>query len=1165
MKRSIRFLSLLVLALWTGGNAWALEQDSNGVYQIGTAQDLAEFANLVNSARQYGINAVLTADIDFTANSEMIGVEGKPYNGTFDGQGHKVTIAYNTTANETALFRRTNGATIKNLAVAGTITTTGQFAGGIISGVWETTTLEGCTSSVVISDTQSGDGTHGGLIARLSNTNSVTIKNCAFTGELNAPNRTGSGGILGWPDNGGTKVQIQNCLVSGTINLVQDNNNNDIIVRNSATVTNCYFINANGQKNSKGAIQATTEQASSGELCFKLNGNQSDNVAWFQTLGTDNEPSPIGTDVVYAIGALDCAGNAKGDVSYSNTFSEPTRDDHQWNDWGFCTNCNEMQPDFLTLEDGYYLISNKYEYNWFMVYVNNGHADANAKLTQDLDLSDYTFVSIGNDANRYHGTFDGQCFRIKNMTISGTTKELGFFNVCSNATIKNLILDASCNINSGDCTAALVGCCNGSGTLAIENVGVECNVTGTGPNAAAFVGCNYGGIAIQIKNCYNTGNITAGHESAVFSGWFGNNGSAKVENSWNTGKVTGQDGQNSLGRGIGASQFVNTYDLNSKNNGISETVLADYTAEWLTSGQLAYVLNGNKSENVSWYQLIGTDEHPYPFGEAIVYAGGDKNCDGTPKGDTAFSNTQGGNQDPHQFGEWGFCTVCDAIQPEFAALEDGVYQITNAKELNWLAVWTDREDASVKAVMTQDIDMSEVPNFPGLGSGTRNFTGEFDGQRHILSNLKMEWTDRNEGVGFVNRAASGAKVKNLTIANSCSFKGNKAVAGIIGGLYGGGDVYIENCGNEGAVESTGQNAGGIVGVCFNGTILHLTNVYNIGTITGATAGESGSLSGWMANAVIENCYSVAGYPTAEDTHGFQQGNQFARGSGIKLTNCYDFGTGDWGTNNGDWGSAFGDGRKIADADDETEMSRVFAGLFDGDGGNVWRMEYNGDWPHPVLYDTDVVLKENNYNRFVAADDVDLTLVRTTVAGTWNTICLPFDVADPTTLFGTGAKVAELQSLEGTTLKFSVVNAIEAGKPYLVLPTEAMTEKALTGVSLVAGTTDVPAGDLTFTGVYDPTAAAAGSLFISTGNKLSESNGEGTIKAFRAYFQVAEGGAKAVDFVVDDVATGIINIDGTVLTDGSTYDLQGRRVSIGSANAKPARGLYIVNGKKTIVK
>ena len=175
------------------------------------------------------------------------------------------------------------------------------------------------------------------------------------------------------------------------------------------------------------------------------------------------------------------------------------------------------------------------------------------------------------------------------------------------------------------------------------------------------------------------------------------------------------------------------------------------------------------------------------------------------------------------------------------------------------------------------------------------------------------------------------------------------MGGIIGGLYGGGDVYIDNCGNEGAVESTGQNAGGIVGVCFNGTILHLTNVYNIGTITGATAGESGSLSGWMANAVIENCYSVAGYPTAEDTHGFQQGNQFARGSGIKLTNCYDFGTGDWGTNNGDWGSAFGDGRKIADADDETEMSRVFAGLFDGNGGNVWRMEYNGDWPHPVLY------------------------------------------------------------------------------------------------------------------------------------------------------------------------------------------------------------------------
>ena len=812
-----------------------------------------------------------------------------------------------------------------------------------------------------------------------------------------------------------------------------------------------------------------------------------------------------------------------------------------------------------TKDGDYYLIGSVAEFGWFAAYIASDDTKASkARLTADLDFTTEGFFPLASDKFKFKGELDGAGHTVK-FNITGAYNNVALVRFATDgANIHDLVVEGSVEGNAK--VGGVIAHLHDGGEVKLTNVINKATVHSSGSsdaNAAGLVGCAEGSTKLTALNCANLGAVSGQDgQCAAFCGW--SQPGTTFTNCWNGGAISNYDGTSQLYRNSGAVSAVNCYDATGNSSYGQGEKLAQAT---IASGELCYMLNGKKSTDVAWFQTIGTDEHPLPFGTAIVYANGAYQCDGlTPKegSEKTFSNTEGNTIDPHQWNDWGFCTVCDAIQPDFVTLTDGVYQITNAKELNWLAVWTDREDASVKAVMTQDIDMSEVANFPGLGSGARNFTGEFDGQRHILSNLKMNWTDRNEGVGFVNRAANGAKVKNLTIANTCSFKGQKAVGGIIGGLYGGGDVYIDNCGNEGAVESTGQNAGGIVGVCFNGTILHLTNVYNIGIITGATAGESGSLSGWMANAVIKNCYSVAGYPTADDTHGFQEGNQFARGSGIQLTNCYDFGTGDWGTNNGDWGSAFGDGRKITDADDETEMSRVFAGLFDGDGGNVWRMEYN-DWPHPVLYDTDVVLKENNYNRFVEASNVDLTLVRTTVAGTWNTICLPFDVADPTTLFGTGAKVAELQSLEGTTLKFSVVSAIEAGKPYLVLPTEAMTEKALTGVSLVAGTTDIPAGDLTFTGVYDPTAAAAGSLFISTGNKLSESNGEGTIKAFRAYFQVAAGGAKAVDFVVDDVATGIINIDGTVETYENVYTLSGVRVE------KPIRGLYIVNGKKTIVK
>ena len=55
MKR--KYTSLLLACLMLSAQAWAELTQIDGVYQIGTAQDLAEFAALVNGG-EYGINAV---------------------------------------------------------------------------------------------------------------------------------------------------------------------------------------------------------------------------------------------------------------------------------------------------------------------------------------------------------------------------------------------------------------------------------------------------------------------------------------------------------------------------------------------------------------------------------------------------------------------------------------------------------------------------------------------------------------------------------------------------------------------------------------------------------------------------------------------------------------------------------------------------------------------------------------------------------------------------------------------------------------------------------------------------------------------------------------------------------------------------------------------------
>jgi hypothetical protein len=90
------------------------------------------------------------------------------------------------------------------------------------------------------------------------------------------------------------------------------------------------------------------------------------------------------------------------------------------------------------------------------------------------------------------------------------------------------------------------------------------------------------------------------------------------------------------------------------------------------------------------------------------------------------------------------------------------------------------------------------------------------------------------------------------------------------------------------------------------------------------------------------------------------------------------------------------------------------------------------------------------------------------------------------------------------------------------------------------------------------------LFLTGGHKLTWPNASANIKGFRGYFQLKGAAVEANSFEMNfegDV-TGITSVQDSgfrVQGSNAVYDLQGRRV------AQPAKGLYIVNGKKVIVK
>lgn len=210
------------------------------------------------------------------------------------------------------------------------------------------------------------------------------------------------------------------------------------------------------------------------------------------------------------------------------------------------------------------------------------------------------------------------------------------------------------------------------------------------------------------------------------------------------------------------------------------------------------------------------------------------------------------------------------------------------------------------------------------------------------------------------------------------------------------------------------------------------------------------------------------------------------------------------------------------------------------------------------------------------ENANVTLKRTFYQdGEWNTLCLPFAVADAKTAFDNAElREVDTKNSHDNTIFFKEATAIEAGKPYLIKWANSSAaavnvEKKFEGVTLVAAATPVVVkeGGISFNGFYKMTEASelgASVAAIGAGNKLFKVT-EGKMKGFRAAFVLASG-AEATKYkvVIDGTATGIedLVIDG-VKANGRVYNLNGQYVGNSLNGLQP--GLYIQNGKKIVVK
>lgn len=418
-----------------------------------------------------------------------------------------------------------------------------------------------------------------------------------------------------------------------------------------------------------------------------------------------------------------------------------------------------------------YEITNYHELLGLAKLVNEKNETITASLMNDIVFNENLLDASGNV----------QVANPIKWTPSGTEKY--YFNGIFNGnghTISGLYVD------SGD-YAGLFGKAQGAPT--IKGVGVV---------DSYFKGAKYvGGIA----GAYIDVN---GIEFDCMAGCFTYN--VKLEGTESTTKINKFIGDIS---GKGNAKLNSNYCLAEKEEPLPGINCSTMTAEDFESGKVAYLMNKyftDKGNGDVWGQVVANNENVpvdlFPTAYKIIGNGGSNeviNCAGQ------YHNHLGS----------ATCPICQTVNPQEPAQDNGVYQIGTPSELLWLADHVNGVSGNQKAVLTNDIDMTGVKWTP-IGTKDKAFEwGEFDGQGHFITNLTVNDSSL-EYAGLFGYVTDHATIKNLGVFGE--FSGGEYVGGIAG--------YSENS--------------------------EITNCFFIGTVSGTYT--NGIANEDIIGGTVKNCY-----------------------------------------------------------------------------------------------------------------------------------------------------------------------------------------------------------------------------------------------------------------------------------------------------------------------
>ena len=210
--------------------------------------------------------------------------------------------------------------------------------------------------------------------------------------------------------------------------------------------------------------------------------------------------------------------------------------------------------------------------------------------------------------------------------------------------------------------------------------------------------------------------------------------------------------------------------------------------------------------------------------------------------------------------------------------KDGVYQINTPLDLCAFAEMVNGGDTKANAILNANINMADFGDeFVPIGNDKKQYGGKFDGNGFTVSNLHV--TGKNN-VGFFGMLTAGAEIKNLNLDATCSFSGSNYVGGLIGYVRTG-TVKVQKCSTAATVTATGGYAAGFLGYSRKLGTIYIQDSYNLGKIQ-ADSMAAAIIAPSAGKLYVTDCYN------AGKVSGSRQGQEFAYSDLVlELQNCYD--------------------------------------------------------------------------------------------------------------------------------------------------------------------------------------------------------------------------------------------------------------------------------------